>query len=156
MMPPTSDKQDDNTLDLGRAARHGMALPRTHGMSEHIGDLLRRVAILNERHATTSAPSENLGDCSCGGGYPCCDPSTAHTCHGHNGVDCWDEDCETCHDCTAGACHLAPLEADADRSCNRPPAGWFCNLSADHDGPCPTLPRWWNLRGARWSKRAPR
>lgn len=24
--------------------------------------------------------------------------------------------------------------------CTRPPEGWHCNLSEDHDGPCPTWP----------------
>lgn len=25
-------------------------------------------------------------------------------------------------------------------NCQRPPAGWYCSLSAGHDGPCPTWP----------------
>lgn len=32
--------------------------------------------------------------------------------------------------------------------CNRPPRGWVCYLERNHEGPCPTYWRWWNLRTA--------
>jgi hypothetical protein len=38
-------------------------------------------------------------------------------------------------------------------TCDRPPKGWKCSGALGHDGPCPTYPRWYNLRGRRWHRK---
>lgn len=30
--------------------------------------------------------------------------------------------------------------------CTRPRRAWRCKRKAGHPGPCPTWPKWWNLR----------
>lgn len=52
----------------------------------------------------------------------------------------WDYDLKAFVDNEVGPRHSFEFDPPPHGTCDLPPWGWFCNLEAGHEGPCPTWP----------------